>query len=51
VYEAAVQRRFQDYISDEEAELLVRIWHRVLEGNNASCKPITAAAEALPERA
>jgi DNA-binding MarR family transcriptional regulator len=51
VYEAAVQRRFQDYISDEEAEMLVRIWNRVLEGNEAACKPITAAAAALPERA
>ena len=51
VYEAAVQRLFQDYVSDEEAEMLVRIWNRVLEGNGMACKPITAAAAALPERA
>jgi DNA-binding MarR family transcriptional regulator len=51
VYEAAVQRLFQDYISDEEAEMLVRIWSRVLDGNGMECKPITAAAAALPERA
>ena len=31
--------------------MLVRIWNRVLEGNGMACKPITAAAAALPERA
>ena len=51
VYLDAVQRLFQDYISDDEAEMLVRIWNRVLEGNGLACKPIAAAAAALPERA
>lgn len=51
VYVDAVQRLFQNYVSDEEAELLVRIWNRVLEGNGMPCKPISAAAAALPERA
>jgi DNA-binding MarR family transcriptional regulator len=50
-YVAAVQRLFQDFVNDEEAETLVRVWHRVLEGNGMACKPITAAAAALPERA
>ena len=49
VYESAVQRRFQDFVSDEEAEMLVRIWNRVLLGNDKPCKPIMAAAAALPD--
>lgn len=49
VYEAAVQRLFQAHVSDEEVEVLVRVWNRVLEGNAMECAPITAAAEALPE--
>ena len=51
VYVDAVQRLFQDFVTDEEAETLVRVWNRVLTGNGMACKPITAAAEQLPERA
>ena len=29
----------------------MRIWNRVLEGNDMACKPITEAAAALPQRA
>src|SRR5215207_1082298 len=48
VYVAAVQRLFHDFVSDEEAEILVRVWNRVLEGNDMGCAPIAAAAAALP---
>jgi DNA-binding MarR family transcriptional regulator len=51
VYVEAVQRLFQDFVTDEEAEVLVRVWNRVLEGNGMACAPISAAAAALPERA
>jgi DNA-binding MarR family transcriptional regulator len=51
VYVEAVQRLFQDYVSDDEAEVLVRVWNRVLQGNDMECAPITAAAAALPEPA
>jgi DNA-binding MarR family transcriptional regulator len=51
VYVEAVQRLFQDFVSDEEAEVLVRVWNRVLEGNGMACAPISAAAAALPEPA
>jgi DNA-binding MarR family transcriptional regulator len=51
VYVEAVQRLFQDFVSDEEAETLVRVWNRVLEGNDMACAPISAAAAALPQRA
>src|SRR6188472_2251304 len=47
VYMEIVQRLFQDFVSDEEAELLVRVWFRVLEGNGMPCKPIEKAAAAL----
>ena len=50
-YVEAVQRLFQDFVTDEEAEVLVRVWNRVLEGNDMACAPIAAAAAALPERA
>jgi DNA-binding MarR family transcriptional regulator len=50
VYVEAVQRLFQDFVSDEEAEVLVRVWNRVLEGNGMACAPISAAAAALPVR-
>ena len=50
VYVEAVQRLFQDFVSDEEAEVLVRVWNRVLEGNGIACAPISAAAAALPQR-
>jgi DNA-binding MarR family transcriptional regulator len=51
VYVDAVQRLFQDFVTDEEAETLVRVWARVLGGNDMVCKPVAAAAEKLPERA
>jgi DNA-binding MarR family transcriptional regulator len=51
VYMEIVQRLFQDFVSDEEAETLVRVWNRVLEGNDMSCAPISTAAAALPEPA
>lgn len=51
VYVDAVQRLFQDFVTDEEAEVLVRIWNRVLEGNDMTCAPVSEAAAALPQRA
>src|SRR5215204_5549920 len=51
IYVEAVQRLFQDFVSDEEAEVLVRVWNRVLEGNGMACAPIAAAAAGLPEHA
>jgi hypothetical protein len=51
VYVEAVQRLFQDFVTDEEAEVLVRIWNRVLEGNDMACGPVSEAAAALPQRA
>jgi DNA-binding MarR family transcriptional regulator len=51
VYMEIVQRLFQDFVSDDEAETLVRVWNRVLAGNDMSCAPISAAAAALPEPA
>src|SRR5215213_11360446 len=51
VYIEAVQRLFQDFVTDEEAEVLVRVWNRVLQGNEMACAPITEAAAALPEHA
>jgi DNA-binding MarR family transcriptional regulator len=47
VYVEAVQRLFQDFVTDEEAEVLVRIWNRVLEGNDMACGPVSEAAAAL----
>jgi DNA-binding MarR family transcriptional regulator len=49
VYVDAVQRLFQDFVSDEEAEVLVRVWNRVLVGNGMECAPISAAAAVLPQ--
>ena len=51
VYEEAVQRLFQDFVTDEEAEVLVRVWNRVLERNGLACAPVSHAAEALAARA
>ena len=51
IYVEAVQRLFQDFVTDDEAEVLVRVWNRVLEGNGMGCAPIAAAAATLPERA
>ena len=47
VYLDAVQRRFHDFVDDDEAEVLVRVWHRVLAGNGLECGPVTHAVEAL----
>jgi DNA-binding MarR family transcriptional regulator len=49
VYLEVVQRLFQDFVSDEEAEVLVRVWARVLEGNDMACDPVSAAAACLEE--
>jgi DNA-binding MarR family transcriptional regulator len=49
VYLDTVQRLFQDFVTDEEAEVLVRVWARVLEGNAMACEPIQKAAGALEE--
>jgi len=49
VYLEVVQRLFQDFVTDEEAEVLVRVWARVLEGNAMACEPISAAAACLEE--
>jgi DNA-binding MarR family transcriptional regulator len=51
IYVEAVQRLFQAFVTDDEAELLVRIWNRVLEGNDMACGPVSEAAAALPQRA
>jgi DNA-binding MarR family transcriptional regulator len=50
VYLDAVERLFHAYVSDDEAEVLVRVWHRVLSGNDMQCGPVTHAAEALEAR-
>src|SRR5262245_4560014 len=49
VYLDVVQRLFQDFVTDEEAEVLVRVWARVLEANDMACEPIQAAAACLEE--
>lgn len=49
-YLEIVQRLFHDFVSDDEAEVLVRIWQRVLDSNGLSCAPVTHAAEALEAR-
>jgi len=47
VYMEIVQRLFQQFVSDDEADQLLRIWARVLEGNGMPCTPINDAAAAL----
>jgi DNA-binding MarR family transcriptional regulator len=47
VYVEVVQRLFHDFVDDDETEVLVRVWRRVLDGNDMSCGPITHAADAL----
>ena len=47
VYVETVGRLFHDFVDEEEAEVLVRVWRRVLAGNDASCGPVTDAAEAV----
>ena len=49
VYLDVVQRLFQDFVTDEEAEVLVRVWARVLAANDMACEPIQAAAACLEE--
>jgi DNA-binding MarR family transcriptional regulator len=49
-YTELVQRLFQDFVGDDEAEMLVRVWNRVLEGNAMGCEPIAHAAAALEAR-
>ena len=49
-YTELVQRLFQDFVGDDDAEVLVRVWHRVLEGNAMGCEPIAHAAAALETR-
>ena len=49
MYVETVQRLFQDFVTDEEAETLVRVWNRVLEGNGVPAARYEAAA-ALDER-
>ena len=51
VYLEAVQRLFHDFVDDSEAEVLVRVWNRVLEGNDMACAPVSHAAEALESEA
>src|SRR5687767_2953638 len=41
VYLDAVQRLFHEYVDEDEAEVLVRVWHRVLAGNRLECGPVT----------
>jgi DNA-binding MarR family transcriptional regulator len=50
VYLETVDRIFHDFVDDDEAEVLVRVWHRVLTGNDTSCGPVTQAAEALESK-
>jgi DNA-binding MarR family transcriptional regulator len=45
-----VQRLFHDFVDDDEAEVLVRVWQRVLQGNGLACGPVNHAAEALATR-
>lgn len=47
IYEELQNRLFQDYVTDEEAEVLVRIWNRVLDANGMTCEPISEAAAQL----
>lgn len=48
VYNDVVNQLFGE-VSDEEAVLLVRLFDRVLQANDAACKPITLAAAELAE--
>jgi DNA-binding MarR family transcriptional regulator len=50
VYLETVERLFHSFVSDDEAEVLVRVWHRVLTGNDMACAPVTHAAEALESK-
>lgn len=50
VYLEIVQRLFHDFVDDDETEVLVRVWNRVLESNGMACGPVSHAAEALGAR-
>ena len=50
VYLETVDRLFHDFVDDDEAEVLVRVWHRVLAGNDMACAPVSHAAEAIEQR-
>jgi DNA-binding MarR family transcriptional regulator len=50
-YLEIVQTLFHDYVTDEEADVLVRVWDRVLAGNGMECGPVSHAAESLARRA
>jgi DNA-binding MarR family transcriptional regulator len=50
-YVELVQRHFHGFVTDDEAEVLVRVWNRVLEGNDMACMPISEAAAGLEARA
>jgi DNA-binding MarR family transcriptional regulator len=50
VYLEVVQRLFHDFVEDEEAEVLVRVWNRVLESNGMTCGPVKHAADVLAAR-
>src|ERR671930_1964962 len=39
-YLEIVQRLFHDFVEDDEVEVLVRVWHRVLERNGLACGPV-----------
>jgi DNA-binding MarR family transcriptional regulator len=47
IYTELQTELFQEHVSDEEAEMLVRIWNRVLDANGSPCEPISAAAAEL----
>ena len=49
-YLELVQRLVHDFVPDDEVEVLVRVWNRVLEGNGLACAPVSHAAEALAAR-
>ena len=47
IYTELQNRLFQEHVTDEEAETLVRIWNRVLDANGMACEPIAQAAAEL----
>jgi DNA-binding MarR family transcriptional regulator len=50
-YVELVQQLFHAHVTDEETEVLVRVWNRVLVANDAACMPVSHAAEELEQRA
>jgi len=47
IYTELQTKLFQEHVTDEEAEMLVRIWNRVLDANGSPCEPISSAAAEL----